>query len=128
MQRLAQAAQLTDYSKMNAPNSQLELTMKELTPPSSNGGSKMKQIKGFVENMRSREAVRTIMGQMRDQAPAMVQAMLDERDTYMAEGLDILTDKNVITAVMGIAHVDGVERNLQAKGWKLVNPVCPMRT
>ena len=65
------------------------------------------------------------MDQMREQAPAIVQAMLDERDAYMAAGLDILTDKNVITAVMGIAHVDGVERSLQAKGWKLVNPICP---
>lgn len=52
------------------------------------------------------------MGELREQAPYMVNAMLDERDAYMAAGMDILTDKEVICSVLGIAHLDGVERNL----------------
>ena len=114
---------MTDYKKLNDPNSRFEQTMKELTPePAEDYKS---SLSGFVENLKTRENVRKIINELRDQAPALVSAMLDERDAYMAAGLDILTDKQVICAVMGIAHVDGVERNLGAKGWKKVNPSCP---
>jgi len=123
MQRLAQAAQLTDYSKLDNPNSQFGQSMKELAPESSENYKT--QLSGFVENLKTRENVSKIMNELREQAPYMVNAMLDERDAYMAAGLDILTDKEVVCAVLGIAHLDGVERNLQAKGWKKVNASCP---
>lgn len=75
--------------------------------------------------MKTREKVSKIMNELREQAPYMVNAMLDERDAYMAAGLDILDDKPVTCAVLGIAHLDGVERNLKAKGWKMANASCP---
>lgn len=57
--------------------------------------------------------------------------MVAERDVYMASGLDQLnvnlgdksSDKTV--AVMGMAHVDGVERYLASKGWKEMSYPCP---
>lgn len=123
MQRLAQAAQMTDYSKLQNPNSQFEQSMKELLPEESKDYKS--NLSSFVENLKTRENVRKIMGELREQAPYMVNAMLDERDAYMAAGMDILTDKKVMAAVLGIAHLDGVERNLEAKGWRKVTNVCP---
>lgn len=51
--------------------------------------------------------------------------MLGERDAYMARGLDTLNEFEVIVAVMGLAHMDGVEANLQERGWRQVRLPCP---
>ena len=67
------------------------------------------------------------MKELKQIAPALVQVMLTERDTYMATGLDSLQDYEIITAVMGLAHQDGVERNLQSFGWKPVALNCPVK-
>ena len=67
------------------------------------------------------------MKELKQIAPALVQVMLTERDTYMATGLDSLQDYEIVTAVMGLAHQDGVERNLQSFGWKPVKLNCPIR-
>lgn len=147
LQRLAQAAQMTDFSKMENTNSQFEQAMKELAPEES-GDYKVRSLcsrhtiatrksqyltvvktnlSSFVENLKTRENVSKIMNELREQAPYMVSAMLDERDAYMAAGLDILEDKPVTCAVLGIAHLDGVERNLKAKGWKITHANCPRK-
>jgi pheromone shutdown protein TraB len=125
LQRLAQAAQMTDFSKMENTNSQFEQAMKELAPEES--GDYKTNLSSFVENLKTRENVSKIMNELREQAPYMVSAMLDERDAYMAAGLDILEDKPVTCAVLGIAHLDGVERNLKAKGWKITHANCPRK-
>mgnify|MGYP000385426942 CR=1 FL=1 len=44
-------------------------------------------------------------------------AMVGERDIYMANGLNMLSNMKCTVAVMGLAHVDGVERYLKEVGW-----------
>ena len=90
-------------------------------------GEMKEELTTFVEAMKSREKVREIMGELRKVAPALVQVMLTERDAYMATGLDSLQNYEIITAVMGLAHQDGVERNLQSFGWKSVALNCPVK-
>lgn len=43
----------------------------------------------------------------------------------MANGLNGLNQFQSVVAVMGIAHVDGVENNLRQMGWEPVS-VCPL--
>jgi len=57
------------------------------------------------------------MANLKSVAPEVYQAMVGERDLYMANGLDRLNQFDSIVAVMGIAHVDGVEGILQERGW-----------
>ena len=64
------------------------------------------------------------MGQLKRVAPEIYQALVAERDAYMANGLDKLNAFPVIVAVMGIAHVDGVETYLKARGWTPVKLKC----
>ena len=78
----------------------------------------------FVETMKAKENVKKIMGQLQKSAPALYQALVSERDAYMAAGLNGLNDFEAIVAVMGIAHVDGVEQNLRENGWQAVQPTC----
>ena len=140
LRRLSQALAVTDLNALADPNSDLERSMSELfggsnpsqSLPESNAKKKsaeeMKQeLTAYVEAMKSREKVRQIMGELRQIAPALVQVMLTERDVYMATGLDSLQNYEIITAVMGIAHQDGVESNLKSFGWKPVVLNCPAK-
>ena len=49
-----------------------------------------------------------------------------ERDTFMANGLNGLNQFPTTVAVMGIAHVDGVENNLRNMGWEPVVAGCTL--
>lgn len=139
LRRLSQALAVSDLNALADPDSDLERSMRELfggqdpnqslqQVTSQKSTQEMKQeLTSFVETMKSRDKVRQIMGELKQIAPALVQVMLTERDAYMAMGLDSLQNYEVITAVMGIAHQDGIERNLQSFGWKPVRLNCPVK-
>ena len=93
----------------------------------------------FVETMKAKENVKKIMGALKATAPEIYEAMVAERDVYMARGLDELdvslnsNEGNAVVksaattvAVMGMAHVDGVETYLASKGWKELRYPCPV--
>jgi pheromone shutdown protein TraB len=125
-----EALAATDLNKLMDPNSEVNRSMQELLPASPAGTSPDQagsavDITAFVESMKTRDNVRQIMGQLKEVAPQVVQVMLTERDAYMSAGLNTLNEYHSIVAVMGIAHVDGVERNLTNEGWKQVTPRCP---
>jgi pheromone shutdown protein TraB len=82
------------------------------------------EFSSFVEVMKTKDNVRKIMGQLQRVAPALYEALVSERDAYMAAGLNGLDELETIVAVMGIAHVDGVEQNLILNGWKPALPTC----
>jgi pheromone shutdown protein TraB len=136
LRRLVQALAETDLNKLMDPNSDVNRSMQQLLPASpvdnpaalsSDQGVSSEDFSNFIETMKTRDNVRQIMGQLKEVAPALVQVMLTERDAYMAAGLNTLNQFHSIVAVMGIAHVDGVERNLKSEGWKQVTPRCPKR-
>ena len=64
------------------------------------------------------------MSQLEKMAPALYQALVSERDAYMAAGLNGLDELETIVAVVGVAHVDGIERSMSGNGWKAVLPKC----
>jgi pheromone shutdown protein TraB len=129
LRRLVQALQVTDMNALMDPNSELEQSMRELLPGGggdipTDSASYKKEVTAFVEAIKNRDRVRSIMSELKKVAPALVQVMLTERDAYMAAGLDSLNQYVVIAAVMGMAHQDGVELNLTRAGWKQVKPRC----
>jgi TraB/PrgY/gumN family len=135
LRRLTQALAVTDLDKLLSPNSALEKSMAELLPPPpsssavaaaavSDSANFKQELTDYVERMKSRDSVRKLMAELQDVAPALIQVMLTERDAYMAAGLDTLSQFDCIVAVMGIAHQDGVERNLRERGWKALPLSC----
>lgn len=136
LRRLTQALAVTDLNKLLDPDSDLEKSMAQLLPNNPTGGSGgsttdpeawKTELSTYVEAIKTRENVGRIMQQLREVAPALVQVMLTERDAYMAAGLNSLQDEEVIVAVMGIAHQQGVENNLREKGWQQAKLQCPRR-
>jgi TraB/PrgY/gumN family len=144
LRRLAEALSMTDMNQLLNPDSKLEQTMSNLLPsvPQAMNGTSVssstmstvnddptqfkRELSDFVEQMKSRETVRTIIQELKGVAPEIVRVMLTERDKYMANGLHTLRQSypNVV-AVMGLAHMDGVERNLRELGWNPVQLTCP---
>ena len=131
LQRLTNALSRTDLKMLLNPDNELEKSLAELVPASAanssldlNDSEFREEFSSFVEVMKTKENVKKIMGQLQRLAPALYEALVSERDAYMAAGLNGLDDLETIVAVMGIAHVDGVEQNLKLNGWEAVSPTC----
>lgn len=131
LRRLTEALAKTDLKKLLAADSELEENMKQLLPQDLNSKDQnsdnmsTEQLKYFVETVKAKDNVRLLMNNLKAVAPEVYQAMVAERDVFMANGLDGLDQFESIVAVMGIAHVDGVENTLRSRGWKEMKPTCP---
>ena len=119
----------TDWNQLLNPDSDLEQSLQDLIPAkvanAPFGPDNMKddaalrdEFGSFVETMKTKENVQKIMAQLNRLAPALYEALVSERDAYMAAGLNGLNQIESIVAVMGIAHVNGVEENLRLNGWQ----------
>ena len=89
------------------------------------------EFQSFVETMKEKDNVKKIMTALQKTAPEIYEAMVAERDLNMAKGLDELgdnlkSDVGDTVAVMGMAHVDGVERYLYSQGWEEKRYPCPV--
>ena len=130
LRRLTEALSKTDLKKLLAADSELEANMKQLMPQElnnkdiQNGDMSTEQLKYFVETVKAKDNVRLLMDNLKSVAPEVYQAMVAERDLFMANGLDGLDQFESIVAVMGIAHVDGVETELKRRGWVETKSSC----
>ena len=135
LRRVTEGLARTDLKALMNPDSELEQSLKELVPSKVSISSKddfsdlsneefREEFSSFVETMKAKENVRKVMNQLEKIAPALYQALVSERDAYMAAGLNGLDELETIVAVVGVAHVDGIERNLSMNGWKAVLPIC----
>ena len=62
--------------------------------------------------MKTRSGAAAMVAHLRRCAPGLAAALVDERDVLMAERL--LQLRGTTVAVVGLAHVDGIERAWQA--------------
>ena len=64
-----------------------------------------------VERLKNRETIRAAVSHLREQYPQIVDVILDQRDEFMAEKIKRL--RGSVVAVVGMAHMDGIERRLR---------------
>ncbi|CAM9355535.1 unnamed protein product [Ectocarpus sp. 8 AP-2014] len=81
-------------------------------------GSSVESINSSLDILKNRETMRKVIGFYKEEAPELYNAMIGERDQVMAANLMNLDGKQVTVAVVGLAHVDGIEGILMANGWK----------
>jgi hypothetical protein len=127
LRRVTEALAKTDLKVlMSSSDSELEKLMPNINVDSDFSNPQVRDdFANFVEVVKAKENVRKIMSQLQKTAPALYQALVTERDGYMAAALNGLNDYNAIVAVVGIAHTDGIEMNLNQNGWKAANLNCP---
>ena len=78
----------------------------------------------FIEKLKTRRALDKIMGTLRAEAPAIYQAMIGDRDAYMAASIAGQSDSRRLVAVCGMAHLQGIETNLVARGFAIAERKC----
>lgn len=71
-----------------------------------------------VEQLKERSTVRELMATLEKSLPDVYQALIGERDAYMAESLLKANGKSSV-GVVGMAHMDGIERNLGRVGFEI---------
>ena len=94
----------------------------------------------FVERMKTKEATVEIMNEMQKAVPELYQALVGERDIYMAKGMDSLFSSflpsasspssrsasrasiQTMVAVIGLGHMSGVGNELVRLGWRKFSP------
>lgn len=129
MGRLAEASSKTDIHKfLEADKAMAQLLKKEIPDIERwEVGSKTpskEEIKDLIEGMKTKEKVDKLMQIFREYAPEVYVALVKERDEYMSKGLDALLIPQTTVAVVGMAHVTGVTKNLEAMGWQHVPHLC----
>ena len=82
----------------------------------------------LVETLKERDNVDALMGSLKASAPLVYEAMVAERDRYMAEGIDGEGGSRRMVAVVGVAHLRGIEEGLMERGWKKVGSCAPRPT
>jgi pheromone shutdown protein TraB len=131
LKRLTEALVQTDLKKLFSESSELEQNMKKFLPESirdiPNDASLSKdQLSEYVETLKAKENVKMIMANLKLIAPELYNAMVSERDEFMSQGLISLNQYRSIVAVMGVAHIDGVENRLIRQGWTKIEVSCPV--
>jgi pheromone shutdown protein TraB len=124
MRRLAMAYKNTDIRNIIEADRVMTEMMKEQMPEMRQWGKSKKpskeDVRALIETLKTKEFVDRLMATFRSFAPEVHTTMVKERDEYMSIGLDDLSPFQTVVAVMGLAHVNGVTRNLEAMGWRRI--------
>ncbi|CAM9196609.1 unnamed protein product [Scytosiphon promiscuus] len=113
LRRLSEALRSIDLQQLSQ-SSQMEtgLGLEALD------GSSKESINSSLEILKNRETMRKVVDFYKQEAPELYSAMIGERDKVMAVNLMTLEKVQTTVAVVGLAHVDGIEGILMANGWK----------
>ena len=65
----------------------------------------------MTTDLRQRDNARAVAAYLKKAAPPVYDAMIGERDQYMARAIEVAPGSSVV-AVVGLAHVEGIERIL----------------
>lgn len=78
----------------------------------------------FIEKMKGRDTTELQMKIMKEQMPEIYDALVAERDSYMANNIDKLAQFKSMVAVMGDGHLQGVSEILVQLGWSISSKPC----
>lgn len=78
----------------------------------------------YVERIKQRGALDSLLQAVREEAPAVYAALIGERDLFLADSIDGAR-ADALVAVVGIAHMSGIERALGERGFTLLRSNCP---
>ncbi|CAM9129561.1 unnamed protein product [Choristocarpus tenellus] len=112
LRRLTEALRVTDMNRLGEMQiPELESSMQGITTGEAD------KINSAVEIIKQRQTMRKLSALLQEGAPEVYNAMLGERDVYMANSLINSGGKRTV-GVVGLAHLDGIEKNLIKNGWK----------
>lgn len=75
-----------------------------------------------LEELKNQDVLTELMAEMGDSLPEMKRVLIDERDIYMAEKI-YQTPGELIVAVVGAGHVEGIKRNFSKAQGHLLDEI-----
>jgi len=125
--RLGQAASAQDLTKILTPDEDDAKELGILFGADEQDIGSAQDLAMQVEVLKNRETVSLLQGYIAKKSPELYNALIGERDQYMAESLAGAIGKkyNRIVGVVGFAHLNGIEKQLQQSGFKLVDMCSP---
>jgi pheromone shutdown protein TraB len=125
LESLATAISLTDSEQFLNVAEKLAL-LEEKNGLSFEEGEEInkEKLSSLVETLKQRELIVSLMNVLRGDLPLIYNALIGERDIFMAQSIDS-SDAQVLVGVVGMAHMQGMEKSLQSKQYQVVRRNCP---
>jgi pheromone shutdown protein TraB len=126
-QRLGQALARTDPKKFEELDAKLSTILKTQMPEieeweRKQGLVRPDQFCEFVETTKTVDASMQLMDTFKKEVTDVWNAMVGERDVYMARGLNALPSQfQTVVAVMGVGHLNGVLHSLKGMHWSMLS-------
>mmetsp|Transcript_18779 Transcript_18779/g.40894 ORF Transcript_18779/g.40894 Transcript_18779/m.40894 type:complete len:196 (+) Transcript_18779:324-911(+) len=98
------------------PPAELAEVLEGIFTGNADAGGTMDSLGDRVEALKTREHARQMTQWMQQSMPEIAAVMIHKRDRIMAENLRKHCAHGKILAVVGLAHVDGIEREWQKLG------------
>eukprot|EP00607_Mallomonas_marina_P010747 CAMPEP_0182422712 /NCGR_PEP_ID=MMETSP1167-20130531/8466_1 /TAXON_ID=2988 /ORGANISM="Mallomonas Sp, Strain CCMP3275" /LENGTH=355 /DNA_ID=CAMNT_0024601001 /DNA_START=54 /DNA_END=1119 /DNA_ORIENTATION=+ len=124
LQHVSQAILDTDPESFERLGNIIETMMKEEgtgtgTGTDFSGGipSDKESLSNLVEGLKQRKYLTSVMTTVKREVPLVYEALIGERDVYMADSIAGAKGSRVV-AVVGMAHMDGIEKSLLQKGYQ----------
>lgn len=125
LQRLAKAISKTDADSFTRLADRLESFQQEIGLSDIDALIDNKQLAiAAIERLKQRDVLNTELTAVREEVPLVFAALIGERDEYMANSLSN-AEGNVAVAVVGMAHMFGIEKFLVEKGYSIAKRNCP---
>jgi len=128
LQRLAAALSQVDSKQLNILLDKLSQVEKELglSLPNEFDIANKEEISTFVEQMKQKRSVNKLLSVIKMEVPAIYNALIGDRDLYMARSMISSPGTNMV-GIVGIAHIAGIERNLEeVGGFRTIQRNCPV--
>jgi len=107
------------FASVQSKNSNAALVASEMEGKSGGLGGDKESLERTIESLKERATVRELMGTLKESLPKVYQALIAERDAFMSESL-LQAGGEKTVAVVGMAHLDGIEAYLQDRGFKML--------
>jgi len=125
LQRLAKAISDTDSVSFTRMGDRLEKLQEEIGISNIDALIENKQLAiSTIERMKQRDTLNTMLTAVKEEVPLVYAALIGERDEYLANSL-ANAKGNVAVAVVGMAHMFGIEKYLVQQGYSVVKRNCP---
>ena len=84
------------------------------------------QMSVIVETLKQRDLIVMLMKELKQEVPLVYDALIGERDIYMAQSISEAKSSKSLVGVVGMAHMSGIENYLtKNRGFKVVKRNCP---
>ena len=90
----------------------------------NNASLRLKEtLSSLVEGLKQRDLLEEVERVFSTEIPFVYQALIGERDKFMADAIDSCECKSMV-AVVGMAHMAGIEKSLNSSKYKISRKRC----